>query len=741
MKGKGPATESPINAKPSTYASKAAMGEQVIARSLEPRARSVAAWRAARERRNNSLRAAAISEVCIRRNRDRFQRLDNGGLEETPYPKLDSRTTECHNGRTANRILDAAPLFLGPHMVFALPWDPRFDSAKLDNCKVPVWVELPNIHPCFEAFGTQLLQSIGEVLFTSCEDTDCRFTSIRGCLKLDLSLDLPEAVKIVDPDTGEMFQQPVLYLSLPNACFHCHQRGHLVRNCPIHRQRRQQFAQKGDAGKMEKVEQQNKEQNQTEGTDFLPMRKPTDGLKMANPINSTNYFEVLAEEEPQKDEEVEEEPEPSRKSDGELAEPHQNIPGDEIVTDLDPQSLHVLPQEQSPVRMETTAEKRKRIPAEKGKGGGLETNGPIEAEILTPNGMPKSLISGQTLGNGAKRQGEERLLAKLELRCKEREALFCLRQLAEQGSFAVDYTEEGKAGTALIIRKNWRVLAEGRRGDGTAVWMRVRTEIGEIGFVSVHSPRDRIPTDAIELGFGVGFQKFVLKRILEADPISRSNAKSVNASTRHAWIVFTLADLNSGQENTSKPEIAEAVIKEWSRAGHQDGDARCQWELKWGAAREYLKQQQKEARNKETELQEKLLERQRKLREMAVNRAHMVSADGKELARRAQDEISSIVKDDGTRLEDDDSILEELRQYYQELYRQYPVSDEDEELRQRVLNLVHKRLTVAHNTGLTEVPTEEIGKVILTLKSEKAPGIDGMTAEVLRLLWRHVPGD
>ncbi|KAL2623321.1 hypothetical protein R1flu_003526 [Riccia fluitans] len=316
---------------------------------MEPRMRAAEGWKAARDWRNNMLKAAATSEDCIRRNRDRFQRLNDGRLEENPYSELEQQVTmseeireeirdstfqflrqthaqtqgkvvktvidaqqlsnriqflkektfvlytvdispsrdvvlewadavlyrelgirisrvrvlkkHCYlmtveNELDRDRILDSAPLFLGPHMVFALPWDPRFDSAKLDNCKVPVWVELPNIHPCLEAFGTQLLQSIGKVLFTSCEDMDCHFTSIRGCLKLDLSLDLPEAIEIRDPVMGETFQQPILYRSLPNACFHCHQRGHLVRNRPIRHQRCQLTAQKEDTDKIEKAEQQ-----------------------------------------------------------------------------------------------------------------------------------------------------------------------------------------------------------------------------------------------------------------------------------------------------------------------------------------------------------------------------------------------------------------------------------------------------------------------------------------------------
>ncbi|KAL2643351.1 hypothetical protein R1flu_010938 [Riccia fluitans] len=310
------------------------------------------------------------------------------------------------NKHDRDRILDAAPLFSWPHMVFALLWDPRFDSAKLDNCKVPVWVELPNIHPYLEAFGTQLLQSIGEVLFTSCEDTDCRFTSIQSCLKLDLSLDLPEVIKIADPDTGEMFQQPILYQSLPNACFHCHQRGHLVRNCRI---RRQQTARKEDAEKMERAEQQNRDEKQKLGAGVPLKRKPTGDVKNVNPISSTNPYEVLAEEESREDKKDEEESIPSRRNDGGLAGMLQDQHGDAIETDLEPQTQHVSPPEQSPVRMEATAEKRKQGPSEKENRCGLGMTAPDGTENPAQNGTPQCLNPGQTQGNSSKKQGGKKI--------------------------------------------------------------------------------------------------------------------------------------------------------------------------------------------------------------------------------------------------------------------------------------------------------------------------------------------
>ncbi|KAL3683507.1 hypothetical protein R1sor_001529 [Riccia sorocarpa] len=75
-----------------------------------------------------------------------------------------------------------------------------------------------------------------------------------------------------------------------------------------------------------------------------------------------------------------------------------------------------------------------------------------------------------------------------KLRTKERDTTFCLSELAEEGSYMVDYTPERKAGTALILRKDWPILARGTRGDGTAAWMLARTDNGIIGFMSIHGP-------------------------------------------------------------------------------------------------------------------------------------------------------------------------------------------------------------------------------------------------------------
>ncbi|KAL2634076.1 hypothetical protein R1flu_005555 [Riccia fluitans] len=110
-----------------------------------------------------------------------------------------------------DKILDATPLYLGSHMIFALLWDSSFDPAELESIKVPVWVELLDIHPGFEGFGKTMLQTMGEVLYTTCEETYCRLTSIKGCLRLDLQQELPESVEVIDPEMLEVNYHLVLY--------------------------------------------------------------------------------------------------------------------------------------------------------------------------------------------------------------------------------------------------------------------------------------------------------------------------------------------------------------------------------------------------------------------------------------------------------------------------------------------------------------------------------------------------
>ncbi|KAL3678940.1 hypothetical protein R1sor_021896 [Riccia sorocarpa] len=277
--------------KTSSYASKAAGNEPRTLRPPDTRSRNFEAWKQARDRRNRALCAAARSQECIDKNRARFDRLNSVTGNAQRYPELDDEVA-----MTEHTIEEIRTTF-----EFLRQTQPKPTGKVSLPEYLYGWLRyqiLPNIHPSMEAFGAQLLKAVGEVLFTSCEEDDCHYTSIKGCLRMDLSGELPEAIEVSDPITEEAYLQPIIYKSLPNACFSCHQRGHLVRQCPTRRQPR---VPKQEQEKMEKTQpNQEKEPTETNGQERQkpPTEKPFS-------ILSNNLFEVLDGEADVSDREME----------------------------------------------------------------------------------------------------------------------------------------------------------------------------------------------------------------------------------------------------------------------------------------------------------------------------------------------------------------------------------------------------------------------------------------------------
>ncbi|KAL3691096.1 hypothetical protein R1sor_004747 [Riccia sorocarpa] len=223
-----------------------------------------------------------------------------------------------------DRILAATPLFLGGnHMVFALPWSSNFDPTDVTKSKVPVWVELPYVHPGMESFGEFLLSRVGDIIHSSIQREECRFSGIKACIMLDLREELPESIEVEDEDSGESYHQKIVYRSLPNACFHCHERGHLIRNCPARRPRQTLQTTGADGGGRipASAPTNNTPQtaNQTDAEGFTPVTgsKKKAGEKPKG--SSGNRFDILTSME---EDEHEEAPD-------HVKDPHQRIPDQE----------------------------------------------------------------------------------------------------------------------------------------------------------------------------------------------------------------------------------------------------------------------------------------------------------------------------------------------------------------------------------------------------------------------------
>ncbi|KAL2634292.1 hypothetical protein R1flu_005771 [Riccia fluitans] len=111
-------------------------------------------------------------------------------------------------------------------------------------------------------------------------------------------------------------------------------------------------------------------------------------------------------------------------------------------------------------------------------------------------------------------------------------------------------------------------------------------------------------------------------------------------------------------------------------------------------------------------------------------------------AKRAREEITALITEGGTKLEEEDDILSERHRYCSELYKQEPASTQDQELQKDVQNWTTKKVTSTQNAELIKLlAIEEIRKVVQLLKEEKAPSIDGMTAEAIRTIWPEAEAD
>ncbi|KAL3677119.1 hypothetical protein R1sor_027067 [Riccia sorocarpa] len=84
----------------------------------------------------------------------------------------------------------------------------------------------------------------------------------------------------------------------------------------------------------------------------------------------------------------------------------------------------------------------------------------------------------------------------------------------------------------------------------------------------------------------------------------------------------------------------------------------------------------------------------------------------------------------------EDGILESLHQFYQNLYHQEPVTEKAKAERREVLELTTKFVEAGDNQRLVATPgPEEIKEIVDRLARNKAPGEDGITVEVLKILW------
>ncbi|KAL3679018.1 hypothetical protein R1sor_021974 [Riccia sorocarpa] len=111
-------------------------------------------------------------------------------------------------------------------------------------------------------------------------------------------------------------------------------------------------------------------------------------------------------------------------------------------------------------------------------------------------------------------------------------------------------------------------------------------------------------------------------------------------------------------------------------------------------------------------------------------------------AKHAHEEMTALEREDGQILEEEEEILEEVQNFYQNLYRAEEETEDTLEQRRNIVQRIDRRLTHDDNRILEEVPSEEFSStIVMEMPKEKSPGLDGVMIEILRIGWEFMKED
>ena len=119
------------------------------------------------------------------------------------------------------------PYFMGPQGLYLNKWTPDFDPSQDVSSAVPVWVRL--LHLPLHCWSSDALESIGNELgkYIDRADRKYQFSCAQICVKVDLEIGLPEAIKLTVADWSHI--QELDYEQIPFKCRFYHGYDHFAR--------------------------------------------------------------------------------------------------------------------------------------------------------------------------------------------------------------------------------------------------------------------------------------------------------------------------------------------------------------------------------------------------------------------------------------------------------------------------------------------------------------------------------
>lgn len=107
-------------------------------------------------------------------------------------------------------------------------------------------------------------------------------------------------------------------------------------------------------------------------------------------------------------------------------------------------------------------------------------------------------------------------------------------------------------------------------------------------------------------------------------------------------------------------------------------------------------------------------------------------------SKQSRESIKILKLPNGEHTEDELEIMEEIHSFYSGLFRNCGV-DQERDLRNDALNVLHNTITDDENRQILETPSEmKIDKIISELHREKSPGLDGVTTKILQHGWSYM---
>ncbi|KAL3691868.1 hypothetical protein R1sor_005519 [Riccia sorocarpa] len=691
------------------------------------------------------------------------------------------------SGKAKAHIFANSPLKMGSKMVFPLPWDTRFSTKDIKSRAVPVWLELYDVHPGLMKFGLNMLRTIGPIIYAAKNTETQRINIVRGCVLMDLSKTLHEFIPIVVPEAPEkVMKQRIRYLRLPAACFNCRLRGHFARACPLEAGRRNYQRSVTEEAQVRGKRREDLRPRPAAPQGNPPARESREANKVLRPEGeSTEDFSVVRRKQKPRFQTPE-----IKKSmrvnnrygvlDTEGEDDTMLSGGDDKVeirskkVDLSNQLAQGkgMPGESSSSKQHETQNGsiRRRIKTQyknvdifalqelKTKEFELETtlrliseSGRVVVDYRSDGWGGATLVlkpSVKVLDSGVKGDGSAAW------------AIFETVQKKKAGVMSV-YAPHSEAKRSDLWRWIQDLISDGSwaiggdlnmvewgvdtnctspilKGDECYAWMDLKQESNLIEcyqeaarrsgprYTRIQVKGDRVEMSRLDRWYLSNNGDWVDQiahvnhdskaGISDHCPVLLELRVSQGSSERHTWKTY----MKIAVEDLKNPTVRRKITAAWKNRLAHCSDPRVQWDLAWRRVKSVLKEERRVHKSKEISWED----------------LELIHADWiRKLGTRPKRLANGLI------IEDRAGIIKEIGSFYTALYKDDgdPVGAAEE--RCKVLSLIQNKVPSGDNARLEECPSEqELEECVQELAKDKAPGLDGVSAEVLREFWEEARG-